>query len=190
VGFRSSIYLYVSLLALARVRTYFRHASLLLASGYCFYWGLWEAVLFFWGVCVAQLDIIRQEWYAQRQHTERQRLPRTPPQIVISALVEDVEKSATDPASSNHLTNLIPTAPCLVGVDQFTLETTTITQLSWRTRINFLLSTTPSYTILRPLDALFPVIPVSALIPYLVFPSKHQATSPSTASSPTLLRRH
>jgi hypothetical protein len=37
IEFRSSIYLYASLLALARVRSFIRLAALFLASGYCFY---------------------------------------------------------------------------------------------------------------------------------------------------------
>lgn len=126
-------------------------------------------MLFFWDVCIAQFDITRQERYAQRQHTERQRLPQTSPQIIISALVEDVEKSATDPNSSNHLTNVIPTAPRLVGENQFTLETITTTQLSCARA-----SIPPLYhTTLHPLDALFPVIPFPALIPYKL---SHQST--------------
>lgn len=154
IEFRSSIYLYASLLALARVRTFIRLAALSLASGYCFYWGRWENVLFFWGACVAQFDIVRQaRSAAAKQLAERQQPRQTLPQVTISAPAEDVEKSAADPTSSHRRTDsqTIATPPPPPPTDPSKLEAPpTIAPQSWRTRIRFLLLTTLSYAIWTP----------------------------------------
>jgi peptidoglycan/LPS O-acetylase OafA/YrhL len=154
IEFRSSIYLYAALLALARVRTYFRFVALFLVSGYCFYWGRWEAVLFFWGACIAQFDVIRQERCARIQLAEQQQ-PRlqSPPQLVISAPTEDVEKAAADPAASSHP----PTdSPSIAAATSSSNEAskpeppTSIPPRSWRTRLAPLLLTTLSYLLWTP----------------------------------------
>jgi peptidoglycan/LPS O-acetylase OafA/YrhL len=154
IEFRSSIYLYAALLALARVRTYFRLVALFLASGYCFYWGRWEAVLFFWGACIAQFDIIRQERYARIQLAEQQQ-PRlqSPPQLVISAPTEDVEKAAADPAASSHPpTDSPPIAATTSSPNKASKPEPPISTppQSWRTRLTFLLLITLSYLVWTP----------------------------------------
>ena len=152
IEFRSSIYLYASLLALARVRNFIRLAALFLASGYCFYWGRWEIVLFFWGACIAQFDIMRQEWSTPNQPAVQQPPLQTLPQMIISAPAEDVEKSARDPTSSHHRTDSKPMATTVSQpTDPSDLEAiTTIPQQSWRTRISFILLIALSYAIWTP----------------------------------------
>lgn len=153
IEFRSSIYLYASLLALARVRTIIRLAALFVVSGYCFYWGRWENVLFFCGACIAQFDIMRQDRPATaKQLPEPQQPLPSLPQVTISAPAEDVEKSAADATSSHRCTDSNPSAtPTSPATDPFKLEAPlTNPAQSWRKRIALLLLRTLSYTIWTP----------------------------------------
>lgn len=59
--FRSSLVLYLLLLLVAKVRTYARLGILFVFSIYCLSWDRWEIVLYLWGSCLAQWDIIRAE---------------------------------------------------------------------------------------------------------------------------------
>jgi peptidoglycan/LPS O-acetylase OafA/YrhL len=67
--FRSSLVLYLLLLLVAKVCTYVRLAILFAFSVYSLSWDRWEIVLYLWGTCLAQLDIIRAEIAEERRDT-------------------------------------------------------------------------------------------------------------------------
>ena len=58
--FRSSLVLYLALFFVARTRIYVRLFWLFFLSLLCYYSDRWEVVLYLWGACLAQWDIIRE----------------------------------------------------------------------------------------------------------------------------------
>ena len=59
VEFRCSLMLFLALIGLARVRTALRFTFLFLLVWFTYYWSRWEMVLFYSGMFLAELDIIR-----------------------------------------------------------------------------------------------------------------------------------
>lgn len=95
--FRSSLVLYLSLMLVARTRMYVRLGLLLTLSFYAFCWDRWEIMLYLWGSCLAQWDVIGEP------------LPGAPdilPYDTDKNLIEDGGVATESPRSASCTPNL------------------------------------------------------------------------------------
>ena len=126
IEFRSTLYLYIALLALARTRLYFRLLSLVLLSIYCLYWERWETTLFFWGACLAQVDVLRQEHQQDKQQL---------PQIIVSEPLEDTKPPTPPSANSSKRRTFNPFQSLAPASDLTPHPSDSLINRLWRTHI-------------------------------------------------------